>query len=349
MANMINEINTNLCSKIINNKVILITGGTGSFGNKMSKIILDNFKPKKLIIFSRDEFKQYNMKKKFPLSKYPNIRFFIGDIRDPKRLDYAFKDVDIVFHAAALKQVPALEYNPTEAVKTNIYGGQNVIDASIKNNVKYVMAISTDKATSPINLYGATKMCMERLFISANYLSGDSGTIFSVARYGNVFGSRGSVIPLFIKQRKTGILTITDERMTRFTLTLDSAINFVLNCLTMMVGGEIFIPKIPSYNIVQLANIIGPNCEKKIIGIRPGEKLHEAMIDKGESHMVYDCKSFYIITPYIKDLLNIDYEKEYSKFMPKKVKDGFSYTSGNNELIDDNILDFLIKEYIEIY
>ena len=321
---MINNLNKKLCGNLINGKVILITGGTGSFGNKISKTILDNFKPKKLIIFSRDEFKQYNMKKKFPATKYPNIRFFIGDIRDPNRLDYAFKGVDIIFHAAALKQVPALEYNPTEAIKTNIYGGQNVIDAAIKNGVKYVMAISTDKATSPINLYGATKMCMERLFISANNLSGENGTVFSVARYGNVFGSRGSVIPLFLKQKKTGILTITDSRMTRFTLTLDSAINFVLNCLTCMVGGEIFIPKIPSYNIMQLANIIGSDCEKKVIGIRPGEKLHEAMIGEDESHMVYDCESFYIITPYIKDLLNIDYENVYSKFNPTKAVANFA-------------------------
>lgn len=334
---------SDLLDGMLNNQNILITGGTGSFGHELTRILLEHFTPNKIIIFSRDEFKQYNMQHIFPPSKYSCMRYFIGDIRDYSRLKYAFSDIDIIFHAAALKQVPTLEYNPTEAIKTNIYGAENVIRAAIRNNVKKVVAISTDKSVNPVNLYGATKMCFERLFIAANNLSGHDGTQFSVLRYGNVLGSRGSVVPIFMKQRESGVLTITDPNMTRFTLTLRDAIYFVLNCYSVMIGGEIFVPKIPSYNIMQLANIIGPNCEKKIIGIRPGEKLHEYMIGNGESYLALDCKEFYIITPFIRMKLSENYEKFYAEFNPEPVAPNFVYSSGDNLIINDDKL----KKFID--
>ena len=279
-----------------NNKSILITGGTGSFGNEIVKTLLDNFSPKKIIIFSRDEFKQSEMRKKFSEEKYPCLRYFIGDIRDKDRLLEAFNKVDIIFHAAALKQVPALEYNPSEAIKTNIYGAENVIKAAIVNNVKQVIAISTDKAVSPTNLYGATKLCFEKLFIAANNIVGEGDTKFSVIRYGNVFGSRGSVVPLFLEQSKLNKFTVTDPNMSRFNLTLENAIHFVLNCSSKMLGGEIFVPKLKSYNILQLCNVINDKAEIEIIGNRNGEKIHECMINNVETNNCYDYDDLGVVS-----------------------------------------------------
>lgn len=329
--------------KEINGKVILITGGTGSFGKKMIQTLLFNFNPKKIIILSRDEYKQYLLRKLF--NNNSKLRFLLGDIRDYERLLDAFKDVDLIFHAAALKQVPATEYNPIEAIKTNIYGSENVIRAAISNKVKKVIAISTDKCVNPINLYGATKLCSERLFVNANLLSGSNKTIFSVLRYGNVLGSRGSVVPVFLKQKDTGILTITDDKMTRFTITLDDAINFVLFSLSVMLGGEVFVPKLPSYNILDLAKIIAPECKIKIIGIRPGEKLHEKMVSEDESYNTLECINFFIIKPFSLAYFSQNYDEYYKKYDAKKVEDGYMYTSGKNEKIDDDILNKMINNY----
>lgn len=258
-------------------KTILVTGGTGSFGKMFVKTVLANHAAKKVIVFSRDELKQFEMQKEV---HDPRIRFFIGDVRDSERLHRAFHGVDYVVHAAALKQVPACEYNPMEAVKTNVLGAQNIINAAIDNSVKKVIALSTDKAANPVNLYGATKLCSDKLFIAGNAYSGDVDTHFAVVRYGNVMGSRGSVIPVFLEQRKTGTVTITDKRMTRFWITLDKGVQFVLSSLEMMKGGELFIPKIPSMGMLELANAIAPGCKHKITGIRPGEKLHEVLFPK---------------------------------------------------------------------
>jgi len=319
--------------EFINDKIILITGGTGTFGHEITRVLLNNYTPKKIIIFSRDEFKQYNMKQLFPENKYKNIRYFIGDIRDYDRLFNATKNVDIIFHAAAMKQVDTIEYNPLEAIKTNIYGTENVIKASISNNVKKVIAVSTDKCVSPVNLYGATKLCLEKLIIHANVMSGENGTIFSVLRYGNVLNSRGSVVPLFLKQKDNGCFTITNENMTRFTLTIQQAIIFVLNSTTLMIGGEIFVPKLPSYNIIQLAKCIDSTCEIKITGMRPGEKLHESMISSSESYKTINTDEYYVITPEISITKN--YEEKYGNNYRNSNEE---YSSGDNELIDNNIL-----------
>ncbi len=281
---------------MLDGKTILITGGTGSFGRKFVEIVLDHFKPKRLIIFSRDELKQFEMQQTFSRDKYPCLRYFIGDVRDKDRLYRAFYGVDYVVHAAALKQVPAAEYNPFEAVQTNIIGTQNVIDAAIDSDVKRVVALSTDKAVSPVNLYGATKLCLEKLVVAGNAYAGGR-TRFSVVRYGNVVGSRGSVIPLFLKQKEKGVLTITDERMTRFWITLEQGISFVLHCLETMHGGEVFVPKIPSMRIIDLARAICPGCEIKYIGIRPGEKIHEVLISRDEARNTLDVGKFYVIKP----------------------------------------------------
>jgi len=281
---------------MLDNKVILITGGTGSFGKKCTEIILNNYKPKRLIIFSRDELKQYEMKQVFNEKDYPCMRYFIGDIRDKDRLYRAFFGVDYIIHAAALKQVPALEYNPFEGIETNIIGAQNVIDAAIDREVKKVIFISTDKAVNPINLYGATKLCAEKLFVAGNSYAGGT-TKFSVVRYGNVVGSRGSVIPLFLKYKQTGKLPITDFRMTRFWITLEQGVNFTLSCLEKMHGGEIFVPKIPSMKIVDLAKAICPKCKLETNGIRPGEKINEVLISKDESRRAIDMGSFFVIKP----------------------------------------------------
>jgi UDP-N-acetylglucosamine 4,6-dehydratase len=310
---------------MLNNKSILITGGTGSFGKKCTEIILNRYKPKRLIIFSRDELKQFEMAQQFPDSKFPCIRFFIGDVRDKERLYRAFHNVDYVIHAAALKQVPAAEYNPFEAVKTNIIGAQNVINVSIDRGIKRVIALSTDKAANPINLYGATKLCSDKLFIAGNSYVGRDSTIFSVVRYGNVAGSRGSVIPFFLKCRENGILPITDPRMTRFWITLEQGGNFVLSRLETMVGGELFVPKLPSMNIMDLAKVIAPECKTEIIGIRPGEKLHEVMIPKGDARRTIEYADHYIIQP------DFDFwGRRFTSNGGQAVQDEFEYNSGDN-------------------
>lgn len=310
---------------MLNDKTILITGGTGSFGEKCTEIILKKYKPKKLIIFSRDELKQFEMAQIFSNKEYPCIRYFIGDVRDKERLHRAFHGVDYVIHAAALKQISAAEYNPFEAVKTNIIGAQNIINVAIDQGVKKVIALSTDKAANPINLYGATKLCSDKLFIAGNSYVGRDDTIFSVVRYGNVFGSRGSVIPFFLKQKKTGILPITDPRMTRFWITVEQGVNFVLQCLDQMVGGELFVPKLPSMKITDLAMAVAPECKTKIIGIRPGEKLHEIMISKDDARMALEFDNYYIIQPNFRF-----FEWRFKNDDGKPVLEDFEYNSGTN-------------------
>jgi len=276
---------------------ILITGGTGSFGKRFVKRIIDRYKPERLVVYSRDELKQFHMRQEYPVDRYSNLRFFIGDVRDRDRLYRALDGVTHVVHAAALKQVPTAEYNPLEAIKTNVMGSANLIDAAIDRNVKKVMALSTDKAANPVNLYGATKLCADKLFVAANAYSGFHKTRFSVVRYGNVVGSRGSVIPYFLSQRLTGRLTITDNRMTRFLITLDKGVDFVISSMDVMLGGEIFVPKIPSVRVADLARVIGPDCEHEIIGIRPGEKLHEQMVPADDARMAIELDDHYVIQP----------------------------------------------------
>jgi UDP-N-acetylglucosamine 4,6-dehydratase len=274
---------------------ILITGGTGSFGREFTEIVLREYHPQKLIIFSRDELKQHEMR--LAGFDHPSLRYFIGDVRDQDRLRRAMNDVDLVVHAAALKQVPSCEYNPFEAVKTNILGASNLIDAAIDSGVNRVVALSTDKAVNPINLYGATKLVSEKLFVQGNAYSGAVGPRFSCVRYGNVVGSRGSVIPVFQQQRAQGKITITDERMTRFWLTLEQGVRFVIGCIEIMRGGEVFVPKIPSMRIVDLADVVAPGCEKETIGIRPGEKLHEVLVSRDESRFALEFDDMYLIQP----------------------------------------------------
>ncbi len=310
---------------MLNGKNILITGGTGSFGKKATEVILKKYKPRRLIIFSRDELKQFNMSQTYPISGYDCMRYFIGDVRDKERLNRAFQGVDYVIHAAALKQVPAAEYNPFEAVKTNILGAQNVINVAIDQGVKRVIALSTDKAANPINLYGATKLCSDKLFIAGNSYVGREETIFSVVRYGNVAGSRGSVIPFFLQQKETGVLPITDPRMTRFWITLQQGAEFVLWCLEHMCGGELFVPKIPSMNIMDLAKAVAPECETEIVGIRPGEKIHELMIPRDAARKTLEFDSFYVIQP---DFMF--WSRRSSWDGGRKVPDDFEYDSGTN-------------------
>ncbi len=278
-----------------NTQTILLTGGTGSFGKKFIEIVLDEYHPKKLIVFSRDELKQHEMR--MSGFNHPSLRYFIGDVRDRERLYRAMQGVDVVVHAAALKQVPACEYNPIEAIKTNINGAANIIDVAIDVGVEKVLALSTDKAVNPINLYGATKLVAEKLFVQGNAYSGAVGTRFSCVRYGNVVSSRGSVIPVFQKQRASGRITLTDVRMTRFWITLEQGVRFVIKCLDLMRGGEIFVPKIPSMRIVDLAEVIAPECERKVIGIRPGEKLHEVLVSRDESRYTLEFDDMYLIQP----------------------------------------------------
>ena len=327
----------------INNKVFLITGGTGSFGRALSVFILKKYKPKKIIIFSRDELKQFNMKNEQIFIKNAKVmRFFIGDVRDAKRLNYAMYKVDYVIHAAALKQVPAAEYNPSEYVKTNIIGAQNIIDCAIDNNVKKVVALSTDKAAAPINLYGATKLCSDKLFTSANNMFGNRRTVFNVVRYGNVMGSRGSVIPYFKKLKKTDIFPITDLRMTRFNITMDKCIDLVLFALNNGRGSEIFISKIPSYKILDVAKAINPNCKTKIVGIRAGEKIHEEMITTSDSYSTFDLGNCYVIINPSNEI-TLNYYTKNKKF--KKVPQDFSYNSlQNKEKLTIQQLRALIKK-----
>ena len=306
---------------VLNNKVILVTGGTGSFGNQFAETILNKHDPESVRIFSRGEKLQYDMDQKF---KDDRLRFFIGDVRDRNRLYRAMNGVDLVVHAAALKQVPACEYNPIEAVRTNVDGAVNVIDAALDNHVEKVMAISTDKAVHPVNLYGATKMTAEKLFVQANSYAGMQDTKFSCVRYGNVIGSRGSVIPLFLKQKKQGVLTITDPDMTRFWLTLEQGVNFVIDSISKMKGGEIFIPKISSMKIMDLAKAIAPDAQKKIIGIRPGEKIHEVLMTCDESRHSKEFEDSFVIEP------EHAFWNKNNFNGGKKVTDGFTYSSDNN-------------------
>jgi len=321
---------------MLKDKVILLTGGTGSFGDKFTEIVLREHDPEAIRIFSRGEKKQLDMHNKF---KDDRLRFFIGDVRDRERLHRAMTDVDIVVHAAALKQVPACEYNPIEAVRTNIEGAINVIDNAIDNEVEQVMAISTDKAVHPVNLYGATKMTAEKLFIQGNSYAGKADTKFSCVRYGNVIGSRGSVIPLFLEQKKTGTITITHEKMTRFWIRLEDGVKFVIKCINRMKGGEIFIPKIPSMKIVDLADAIAPGAKKKVIGIRPGEKIHEILLTEDEANHSREFKDSFIIEP------EHPFWEEKNLVGGKTLPEGFRYTSEtNNQWITKSDIKRIIKE-----
>ena len=314
----------------LRNKSILVTGGTGSFGKRCIKVLLERHNVRKIIVFSRDELKQSEMSSEFIKYK-KKLRFFIGDIRDLQRIKLALNGVDIVIHAAALKQVPTAEYNPFEVIKTNIIGSQNVIDAIIESKVERAIALSTDKAAAPVNLYGATKLTADKIFVAANNYAKKK---FSVVRYGNVMMSRGSVIPLFIKQSKTGVVTLTDKRMTRFSITLDQGVDFVIQCLNRMWGGELFVPKIPSYKIVDVAKAFAPNCKIKVLGLRPGEKMHEEMITASDSYNTLEYRDYYVILPSTTEFLNWkikDFVKNKKNGHHKKCKENFSYNSLQND------------------
>jgi UDP-N-acetylglucosamine 4,6-dehydratase len=312
---------------MLDDKVVLVTGGTGSFGQAFVRHALKRYRLRKLIVLSRDELKQFEMQQQLPPERHPELRFFVGDVRDRERLYRAFEGVDVVIHAAALKQVPSCEYNPMEAVKTNVMGAANVIDAAIDRRVERVIALSTDKAASPANLYGATKLCSDKLFVAGNHYSGAHRTRFSVVRYGNVMGSRGSVIPFFLKQRACGVLPITDPRMTRFWITLDQAVEFVLMNLKRMQGGEVFVPKIPSMRIVDLCQAIAPECRTEIVGIRPGEKLHEIMITEDDARHTLEYDSHYAILPANDRRFTQEYHATNGG---QRCTDGFRYSSDSN-------------------
>lgn len=328
------------------NKVILITGGTGSLGKALVRHILANYpNVKKLIIFSRDEQKQFQMAQEFPENKWPQIRFFLGDVRDGQRLVRAFEGVDIVIHAAAMKHVHLAEYNPDECIKTNIGGAQNVIHAALQTSVSNVVALSTDKACAPINLYGATKLTSDKLFVAANNIKGTNPIKFSVVRYGNVMGSNGSVIPFFLKKRESGILPITDPRMTRFNISLQGGVDMVMHAIEKAWGGEIFIPKIPSYRITDVASAVAPNCKQEVVGIRPGEKIHEEMITSSDSFYTYDLGKYFTILPSVP---NFNINEYIDFFSAKKVSEGFSYDSGtNSEWETVESLRELIKHHVD--
>lgn len=330
----------------LNDKSVLITGGTGSLGKALTKRILKDYPNiKRLVIFSRDEQKHFEMAQEFPSSEFKAMRYFIGDVRDFERVKRAFKEVDYVIHAAAMKHVHIAEYNPMECVKTNILGAENVINASLETQVKRVVALSTDKAAAPINLYGATKLASDKLFVAANNIKGANQIRFSVVRYGNVMGSNGSVIPFFIKKRKDGFLPITDATMTRFNISLDEGVDMVLHALDQAWGGEIFVPKIPSYKLTEVAKAVAPNLEHRIVGIRPGEKIHEEMITSSDSFYTYDLGRYYAILPSVPNWNLADYIKMYNA---KKVKEGFQYNSGENtEWVNAAELQKLIKEHVD--
>ena len=329
---------------MLNNKTILVTGGTGSFGKKFVQMILERYKSTKIIIYSRDELKQFEMRNVYPTTEFP-IKYFIGDVRDKERLHRVTKGVDIVIHAAALKQVPTAEFNPFETVKTNILGAQNVIDAALENDVKKVLALSTDKACNPINLYGATKLASDKMFAAANYWQGSHNTALSVVRYGNVMGSRGSVIPFFYKKKTSGVIPITDERMTRFWITLEQAVEFVISSLNRMNGGELFIPKIPSMNIMDLAKAIAPDAKIEIIGIRPGEKIHEVMISSDDAINTIEFDSHFVIQPSQPWWDDVKYNEINGG---KKVKAGFKYSSDiNDQWLSSETLKKILDEFIK--
>ncbi|MEN9304722.1 MAG: hypothetical protein RL264_3151 [Bacteroidota bacterium] len=331
---------------MLKNKSILITGGTGSLGKALTQYILLNHADiRKLVIFSRDEQKQFQMAQEYPTEKYPQIRYLIGDVRDKERVIRAFKDVDFVIHAAAMKHVPIAEYNPEECVKTNIDGARNVIDACLQTKVERVVALSTDKACAPINLYGATKLASDKLFVAANNIKGWNPIRFSVVRYGNVMGSNGSVIPFFISKKKEGVLPITEPKMTRFNISLQGGVDMVMHALFNSWGGEIFIPKIPSYRILDVAQAIAPECEHKVVGIRPGEKVHEEMITPSDSYYTYDLGKYYTILPSSHKWSLEDFIKQHNAV---KVPAGFAYNSEDNtewETVDS--LRLLIKEHVD--
>lgn len=325
---------------MLNGKSILITGGTGSFGREFIKTVFQRYpKVERVVVFSRDEMKQFDMAQIYPKSQFSQIRFFLGDVRDKIRVRRALEGIDIVIHAAALKQVPAAEYNPFEYIKTNVIGAENVIDACLDLGVRKVIALSTDKASAPINLYGATKLCSDKLFIAANNMKGKRDIRFSVVRYGNVFGSRGSIVPFFIKKKNDGVLPITDERMTRFNISLMEGVRLVFLALERMQGGEIFVPKIPSYRVVDLAEAIAPGCAKKIIGIRPGEKIHEEMITENDAPNTIEFDDYFIILP----SMDAGYMK---KWEGRPCPEGMKYSSGNNpQWLSVSDLQKLVAEY----
>jgi UDP-N-acetylglucosamine 4,6-dehydratase len=335
----------------VKNKVVLITGGTGSFGRRMVQTLLEQYDPRKVIILSRDELKQYEMKneleERFDKSQFSKLRFFLGDVRDRERLVMAFRGVDIVIHAAALKQVPAAEYNPSECIATNINGAENVVAAAFATHVKQVVALSTDKACSPINLYGATKLASDKIFVAANNMSGDIGTRFCVVRYGNVVGSRGSVVPFFKRLLEKGAteLPITDPRMTRFWISLDQGVAFVLSCMELTQGGEIFVPKIPATLVTDLATAMSPKAKQTVIGIRPGEKLHEMMISADDARSTFELDDRYVIEPEFAEYTRKSFAKVRGV---KKVPEGFSYASDNNEeRLDAGGIRDMMKAYLE--
>ena len=330
---------------IFNGSTVLITGGTGSFGGKFTRYILDNSNPKKIIIFSRDEFKQYEMEQRFlDHPEFSKLRFFLGDVRDRDRLNMAFREVDYVVHAAALKQVVAAEYNPFEFIKTNVMGAENIVNAALSNGVKKVVALSTDKAANPINFYGTSKLASDKIFVAANSLSGNQDTLFSVVRYGNVMGSRGSVLPLFQRLINEGVkeLPITDDRMTRFWITLQQGVEFVISSFEMMQGGELFVPKIPSMKIVDLAQALAPDMTHKIVGIRPGEKIHETMVTQDDARLTMEMDDRFMIMPVYKSSSDFcEHYKNIAKFVPEE----FSYSSDNNSWwLDEGDLLEMIEE-----
>lgn len=329
------------------NQSILVTGGTGSFGQKFVETILTQYPHvKRIVVYSRDELKQYEMAQRFPPSKHPQIRFFIGDVRDGARLKRACENIDVIIHAAALKQVPIAEYNPMECINTNIFGAENVINAAMDCGVKKVVALSTDKAAAPINLYGATKLCSDKLFIAANNMIGWRDLKFSVVRYGNVLGSRGSVVPFYLEQKKKKVLPITHADMTRFNITLEEGVKMVLHAIEFAWGGELYVPKLPSYRITDVAEAIGPECEHKFVGIRPGEKIHEEMITESDSLNTLDCGKYYVIIP---SHPIWDKEKYMKEFNAKFVQQGFKYNSGENtEWLSVSELRELVKKYVDV-
>lgn len=326
---------------MFDNESILITGGTGSFGQMFVKTLLEKYSPKRVIVYSRDELKQSEMKSN-PLFQNSALRFFLGDVRDRERLYLAMRDVDYVVHAAALKQVPAAEYNPHEFIKTNVNGATNVVEASLRAGVKKVVALSTDKAVNPVNLYGATKLCSDKVFIAANSYAGDSGTIYSVVRYGNVVGSRGSVIPLFVKQRENGVLTITKPEMTRFLITLQKGVDFVLESLESMVGGELFVPKIPACSVADIANVVAPNAKWETIGMRPGEKMHEILIPEDEARNVLEFDNHFVVQP-----IQSFWGNKIGILGGRSCPENFRYASNVNcESLDEEQLRELLSDFL---
>lgn len=334
---------------MLDGKSILVTGGTGSFGKKFVEVVLQRYQPARLVVFSRDELKQFELAQRFSPQQHPCLRFFIGDVRDQSRLRRALEGVDYVVHAAALKQVPTAEYNPFECIKTNVLGAQNLIEAVLDSRVTRVVALSTDKAAAPINLYGASKLCSDKLFIAANNMRGHRDLVLSVVRYGNVMGSRGSVIPFFLQQRKTGILPITDPAMTRFNISLEEGVEMVLYALEHAIGGEIFVPKIPSYRITEVASAIGPECRHPVVGIRPGEKVHEEMITTLDAINTIEAGKYFVIVPSLYQHAQAETMKKYlAHYHGAPVPAGFRYSSGDNqEWLSVEQLRDLIRRHVD--